>query len=290
MVDRILSCLTDEEQEIAAKMSYRYFVASELNNDLSGFSQALRNAIQWFVEAEGGSDANFERTLKRVQETLQWRKSINAHALRKAFDERFEMDTAHRSELQEKLTRMMENGRGYSCGYDKNGIAYIVWNMHEHFLFDDPEWHYKFTFWICERALAATERKTGQVKMNFVMNCRHYTLKNMLPIRMIQRSILHGLRFFPNFIHRVYLLDTPGIFQAAWTVVQPFLDKHTRDKIAFVKGDGARRSIIIPAFDLEQSAACLLASDDKAKAGRPPFDHGKFMVQTSFDECFAEKN
>jgi CRAL/TRIO domain len=288
MIDQLILGLSAEEQEIAAKMSYRYFVASELNNDQSGFSQALRTAMHWFIEAEGGSAAKFDNILKRVQDTMEWRKSVQMHDLRKAFDERFELDPAHRSELQDKLTRTMENGRGYSCGYDKNGIAYIVWNMHEWFVFDDPEWHYKLTFWICERALAATERKNGQVKMNFVLNYRDFTLRNLLPIRMTQRTVQYGLRFFPEFVHKVYLLDTPFIFQVVWAIVQPLLDKSTRAKITFVKGDEARHTFLAPIFDLEESAECLLAADDNPKAGRPPLDLRMYMVETPFDECFAE--
>jgi hypothetical protein len=288
MIDRIMSELSSEEQELAAKMSYGYFVESDLHNDKSNFFRALQTAIQWFIEAEGGSGASFERTLKRIRETMEWRQSLQMNDCRKAFDERFEMPTDVRMELQTKLTTMMENGKAYACGYDKSGIAYIIWNMHEYFLFDDPESHYKFTFWICERALAATERKTGQVKMSFVMNYRDYALRNMLPIRMIQRTIQYGLRYYPEFVHKVYLLDTPIIFQAVWTIVQPFLDKSTKAKIVFVKGDEARRSILYPVLDFEESAECLLVAEDKPKAGRPQFDQQTYMVETPFDECFAE--
>ena len=294
MIRRLISELSPDEQEVAAKMSYKYFVASELNHDTSGFSQALQTAIQWFVEAEGGdgttrgTTANFDKTLKRIRDTIEWRESFRMNDLRKAFDKRFEMPDDQRMELQNKLTATMENGRGYSCGYDTSGVAYIIWHMHEHFVFDDPEWHVKLTFWICERALAATERKINQVKMSFVLDYRFYALRNTMPIRILQRTIVYGLRHYPEFVHKVYLLDTPAIFQAVWIVAQLFIDSSTKAKITFVKGDAARRSILYPVIDFDQAPECLLASEDKPKAGKPPLDLVKYMVETPFDECFGE--
>lgn len=293
LIDQLVEGLSLDEQMTAAKMSYRYFIEAELHKDTSGLNKALRMAIRWFVEAEAlvhGGKVKYERTLKRIKDAVKFRDEVlDPDNLRKAFDERFEMPTQQRILIKEKLTRMMEGGKAYSCGFDQNRVAYVIWSMHEFNLFDDEEWYFKFVFWSVERALAATERKTGEVKGIFVFNYRDYALRNTIPIFWVQKCVQNGLRFYPELIQKVYLLDTPLLFQAVWAIVQPFLDKSIRKKIVFVKGDDAKRSIILPAFDVEQSVECMLPTDLKSKAGKEALDISQFMENTPYDHCFAEE-
>lgn len=39
---------------------------------------------------------------------------------------------------------------------------------------------------------------------------------------------------YPERLDRALLLNTPGIFYAAWKVISPLLDKQTRDKVFFI--------------------------------------------------------
>jgi CRAL/TRIO domain len=43
-------------------------------------------------------------------------------------------------------------------------------------------------------------------------------------------------REFPERIHKIFMFDAPFIFEALWRIVSPFVDPHTRQKVAFVSG------------------------------------------------------
>jgi len=43
-------------------------------------------------------------------------------------------------------------------------------------------------------------------------------------------------REFPERIHKIFMYDAPYIFDIIWKIVNPFIDPHTRKKVAFITG------------------------------------------------------
>ncbi|KAG7670612.1 hypothetical protein Ndes2526A_g00388 [Nannochloris sp. 'desiccata'] len=43
-------------------------------------------------------------------------------------------------------------------------------------------------------------------------------------------------REFPERIHKIFMYDAPTIFDLLWKIVSPFVDPHTRKKVAFIQG------------------------------------------------------
>jgi hypothetical protein len=41
---------------------------------------------------------------------------------------------------------------------------------------------------------------------------------------------------FPERVYKIFMLDAPFIFDALWKIVSPFVDPHTRQKVAFIQG------------------------------------------------------
>ena len=43
-------------------------------------------------------------------------------------------------------------------------------------------------------------------------------------------------RHFPERIHKIFMVDSPLMFDALWKIVSPFVDATTRQKVGFVRG------------------------------------------------------
>ena len=48
-------------------------------------------------------------------------------------------------------------------------------------------------------------------------------------------SCFHILeRYFPERVYKIWMLNSPFIFDALYKIVSPFIDPHTREKVAFI--------------------------------------------------------
>ncbi len=289
---RLIDTLTPEQQTIAAyAASYHYFEQAELEGntkDDAMFQKALRTYVGFFLHAEHGNEV---KAKVRLQNAIAWRQEIEMIELFKVMDPRFtppEEKKEQHAHLKEGLLNTMENGRCYTCGYDKEGHAYVLFQMHEYFTFN-KEFHFHHSFWVVERALAATQRKTNGQKsgMIFVFNYKDYALRNTMPLGLVKQTLYVGLTHYPELIHRIYVLDAPLLFRALWVFIQPFLDASTKAKVQFVKGDESKREHFLPLFDRDQAAECMLPEDEGP--GRPKLDPKVYMEETPFDHVFAEK-
>lgn len=46
---------------------------------------------------------------------------------------------------------------------------------------------------------------------------------------------------FPERVRKIYMLDSPLIFDALWRIVRPFIDPVSRDKVEFISGERAKQ-------------------------------------------------
>jgi hypothetical protein len=290
IVRRIVDALSEDEQEHAARTSYKYFLESQLFDTATQQTRidyACKMARRHLI-AEKGKE---HKALQKLQATIQWRRETNMDDLRKCFDQRFigraDEDTKNLyQELREGLKDQMEAGKCYARGYDQSGRAIHLSNMHNYTNFDAKYYH-AFHFYMVDRAMAATERATDgrETKLTVVMDYSRYGLKNNVPLGLAKTFLSIFSNHFPEVLQDAFLLDAPFLFRAFWTMIKPFVDSDIKRKLKFVTGDAAKQEIVSQYISEDQASPCMLSD---AKSTRP-FDKDEFFDTIPYDHIFDER-
>ena len=80
------------------------------------------------------------------------------------------------------------------------------------------------------------------------------------------------------------MMNTPVLFRTFWSMVKPFLDPVTKDKIVFCSGKKGR-SVMEENFDLSILEKEAFGTDEDLK----PYD-GQEYFSTPFDTVFDERD
>lgn len=289
----MVSQLSENEIEHAARTSYGYFVAVlESKNDPSKSKPsdeqrqflAMRMARRHLV-AENG-DAKL--ALKKMKSTIEYRQSVNVDDIRLAFYESKSSNEERNQELahiRQQITKQLETGKFYVRGYDRRGTATFV-GVARCNNSDDPEWYIKANIYTLERALAATEQKTNgkEEKICAVFDYNGYTSANAPPIS-LTRELLYGLKdHYPERLQHVFVIDAPVVFRGFWYLVKPFLDAVTKKKVQFVTGSHEKELILGPVFSKDQAMDFMFSDGEKTK----PLDLHQYLYKISFDKAYEE--
>lgn len=293
---RVWDLLEESEREQAARTSYEYFVASELDGDRSGQQRAALEAIRRFLAATHGNE---KKALSRLRGALAWRTRAGMDRLRACFDARFEEKEEDREEGENPasspppsreedrkgLRKQMEAGKFYTRGYDKDGQAVIFLDMGNYNVFDQ-DYYQEFHFLMLERALAATERNTNgrEHRATAVLDYSNYGLRNSIPPRLAKNFLAILADHYPDRLEKIFLVDAPFVFWAFWVMIKPFIDPVTKSKVAFVSGDQQKEARIGPCIDADQASPGMLPNAGNTR----PFDAAAFLETTPFDRVFGE--
>jgi hypothetical protein len=288
---RLVDALSDSEKEAAARTSYTYFCESEAG---TASAQRCNDYAQRMARRHYRASKGKEQVaLESIKATIQWRQEMNMDDLRRIFDPEMKInpvdDDATQKKYQEMrvgLNNQMNNGKAYARGYDKKGRAIYVMNMHKCTKFD-THYYMAFHFYLMDRALAATERKTNgkEDQIVVVFDYSKYTLKNTVPLGLAKRSIYIYAHHYPEVLHTAFLLDTPLLFRAFRMVIRPFLDPDTKKKIRFVTGDADKRQVLGEVIAEDQATPFMYPEGQMTR----PFDKDEFFYKTPYDQLFDER-
>jgi len=121
-----------------------------------------------------------------------------------------------------------------------------------------------------ERAIAVMMEKTGKEKVILLIDYKGFSFFNSPPMK-TSMEILHILQdHYPERLKRAYLINSPRIFSSFWSVISPFVDTVTKEKMVFVKGDEVPVKLA-EICDMELIENCLHGLDDR------PFDSMKYL-------------
>lgn len=294
-IDFILSQLTMEELETAARCSYEYMkdpVPSQRN-------EYARRIVQRYLESKKGK---VDIALEKIRKTLQFRCEIKVDELMTAFDDKDcqdddtasmmsdeddsdrVMDEPHhtREDTAEQLKNHLSSKKYFVQGFDKEGRAtlfFIPRLVESH----DSEWTLKEAIYSIERAIACS--KATDHTINAVVDFTGFSMIQHSPPFEIGKQFMTTLRsHYAGQIHRIYLVDTPFSFSILWKMFSPFVGTSTRDKIKFVSGERSKYRELTQVYDLEQVPSWMIPGGQKNR----DLDVDEYLHALRFDQAFDD--
>ncbi|KAH8057671.1 hypothetical protein JL722_6762 [Aureococcus anophagefferens] len=145
-----------------------------------------------------------------------------------------------------KATKMLEEtlecatGKTYvSPGVDRAGRTTVIMrsrheNTHDH------DGNVANLVYHLERAVKKTTAGPEE-KWNLMIDFEGYSLRNAPPMKTSKATLKAVQDYYPERLHKAYLVDAPWIFNAFFKLISPFIDPVTKAKIVFVKGTPEQR-------------------------------------------------
>jgi hypothetical protein len=93
----------------------------------------------------------------------------------------------------------------------------------------------KHLVWNLEKAIAVSANHKMD-KMCLLIDFEGYKLKDAPPMSTSRKTLDILQNHYPERMHRAYVCNPPFIFRAFWTLIRPFVDPVTKQKIVFLHG------------------------------------------------------
>jgi hypothetical protein len=196
------------------------------------------------------------------------------------------------SEFQEKWKDLVaiENstGKTYCRGYDKHGHP-IIYMKPCNENTKDHDAQIKHLIYNMEKAVACMkERKTDDDsaiahdgKLVLVIDYNGYSLSNSPPMK-TSREVLSILQdHYPERLFRAYCIRPPYIFYAFYSIISPFIDSVTKDKIRMLTNSDMNADTNKLYEEVDRSMLELCAGGSDAR----PFNSSVYLNGT-FDHCY----
>jgi len=179
-------------------------------NDLT-FSRYLR-ARQW----------NLSKAQSMLQETIKWRKDFGIKSIHDGW--------------QAIIAEENATGKGYVRGFSATGNALLYLKpKHENTFNHDG--NLKHLVYNMERAVRVMEADGRNCeKLVLIIDYDGYSLLNAPPMKTSTETLSILQNHYPERLYRAYCIRPPWIFNAFWTMISPFIDPTTYQKIVMVNG------------------------------------------------------
>jgi hypothetical protein len=216
----MISQLTDEEQELAARTNYTYFTTQD---------PALREAAVSHMCARYLRSKKVPDTaLLKMKETLAFRKEMNVDHLRLAL----RGDNAAKCETAQKLRSHVEHKAVYVQGFDRDGRSTFIFEPHRvvEYCHDISLKHH---VWTLERAIACSRHPDRTI--NAVINCGEFVAKHHAPPVQLAKDFFKALRsHYTGHVNKIFLVAPPRSVGFLWGVFRPFVSERTKNNVVFV--------------------------------------------------------
>lgn len=138
-----------------------------------------------------------------------------------------------------------------------------------------------------EKAIACLQTRSDKEKVVLFIDYKGYSLANAPPMK-TSMEILHILQnHYPERLKRAYMINPPWIFSTFWTMISPFVDPVTKEKIQFVR-DGHLSETLAETIDLDVVETSLGGNDarpfNSQRYLNAPFDMDYYTLLQSTDE------
>lgn len=287
---QMIESLTDDEKEHAARANFAYLWRAVTEANSPALSQERDDAAALMAMRHLKSKkGDTELALTKLKSAIQFRKDFDLDGLRLCFHaeelkDHFDEETKERYAMyRAKLEDRMTTGRVYVSGHDKCGRAiYTIYAARTKDF--DREWFLKESLYNFERAIAATEHRTGgkEQSITVIGNYTGFTSKHSAPMS-ISHEFMDILRQnYPGRVNRVYLLNTPTSFMFFWSILKPFIGTDTRKKIQFVNNEKQREREFSDMVTLDQAAPWMLKNGKNTKE----FDSMEYLRDVPFNKTF----
>ncbi|CAM9258033.1 unnamed protein product [Chrysoparadoxa australica] len=153
---------------------------------------------------------------------LKWREDFNVKEI------------MHDPEELARLRKENATGKGYMRGVDKLGRPVMVLRPAV-----ENTWDYtgnmKHLTYNMERArIMLQERTEGKGKLCILIDFTGYAISNAPPMKTSKQTLKILQAYYPETLGRCFLISPPWLFSKFFSVISPFIDKVTREKVVFV--------------------------------------------------------
>lgn len=286
---RMVDELTADELEHAARSSYKYLMKSlnaknertkELNEERDYCAKKM--AMRHLASKKG----KFDVSMEKFRKCIKFRKDLDLDGLRLCFQaDKLDLDDETRelyATYRERLEARMQSGRVYVRGYDRVGSA--VYTMFPGRSSDfDFDWFIKESLYNFERAIAASERESGEVeeRVTIIGNYVGFTSKNSAPMSLNQEFMSIMRHNYPGRVKKVFLINTSTSLNLLWSLIKNFIGTETRKKINFLS-ERQRESSFREILTQDQAAPWMLKGGQKSEK----FNQLRYLRDIPFDEAF----
>jgi hypothetical protein len=216
----MISQLSDDEQELAARTNYTYFTTQ----DPELRQAAVMHMCARYLRSKKVPDT----ALAKMKETLAFRKEMNVDHLRLAL----RGDNVAKCETAQKLKSHVEHKAVYVQGYDREGRSTFIFEPHR-VLEYCHEISLKHHVWTLERAIACSRHPDKTI--NAVINCGEFVAKHHAPPVQLAKDFFKALRsHYTGHVNKIFLVAPPRSVGFLWSVFKPFVSERTKNNVVFV--------------------------------------------------------
>jgi hypothetical protein len=267
-IENMMSQLSEEEIEIAARTSYEYFT----EQDPSTRSEHAQNMAKRYFRSKKEEG----RALSYMRDTLKFRSDLDVDGLRQAFQE----DPV--SDYRDPLQELVESKMVYVSGYDVDGRATYIfepYRVQSH----SAEWTIKQHVYTLERAIACSKSYDGTV--NAIVNFNGFSAIKHAPPTSVGKEFMKTLRaHYTGHVNQIFLVDAPTTFLCLWTIFKPFVSTNTKNRIQFVSSDRQKKKALGKWYAADQARPWMLPGGSKTRE----LDVAEYLYQIPFHQSFDE--
>jgi len=224
-----------------------------------------------YFRAEKGDIAS---ATKKLKATIAWRRDFEVEKIRRCFEDDGDMH------MRKIIAQENETGKIYTRGYDREGRAVLY--LHPGLENSNDEINnMRHLVYNLERVIAATAAMSGKEKFNIVISYKGFKLRNAPPISVVRHTVDILQNHYPERMYRAYVCDPPVVFRTFWSLVKPFIDPVTKEKLQFCHGK-VGKATLEERFDLETTEKCAAGTRDLR-----PFNSTEYLYSRmgkTFDE------
>ena len=288
--NEMVSSLNEEEQEIAARSSYKYMMKAISESESKSksstnerFSTACKMARRHLVASKGDKESG----LTQMKKTIAFRKEKCVDDLRRCYNKDDKnYNTSKYVALRSTLDKAMETSFLSVIGYSKKREPIFIQLPSVISDFSNYEGYLQANIFMMEKANACSERFTNGEKEKFLifLDYNHFGRKNFPPLK-LAKDISDVLReHYPERLENVYLIDTPMIFRGFYAIIKHFIDPITVRKVRFVTGLQQRRKEFADVAENSEIMPFILPEGEVSQ----PIDIKKLLHDIPFDRANNE--
>jgi hypothetical protein len=195
----------------AMTVKYAYSDGFGMPLDAKTFSRYLR-----------ARSNNLEQATSMLDATIAWRESF---------------DVVNLHTWSNIMLKENETGKAYVRGHDKQNRP-IVWMKPKFENTYDHDGNLKHLVYNLERAVACGEaNESSDGKLCLVIDYEGYSIMNAPPMKTSMEVLRILQNHYPERLAKAYMVRPPWIFHSFFSLISPFIDPVTKDKIAMLSSN-----------------------------------------------------
>ncbi|CAB9502828.1 CRAL TRIO domain protein [Seminavis robusta] len=281
LLQSMLSQLTEEEMETAARTNYQYLQSAWSGTATVEDRQKHATAM---ARRYLKSKKDVDRALDCMRLTLQFRQEMKLDQLRRTFDDSIDDNDEQQQQFRSELAERLSSKKSFVMGYDKEGRATFHFRPPKS-IHHDLHWTMMEALYTMERTIACSQRNAGQDSINAVVDIAGFQpMVHAPPLHVGQQFLQTLRRHYVGHIDKIVILDAPMAFVILWQLLSPFVGTKTSSKIVFLSGQENKTEQISQLYDPAQAAPWMMTGGRKERE----LDMDEYLYKTTFDHAFDE--